>query len=99
MNSTAIMANTTASGVMPPANEVAAPMERAVATAGAMCVIDWNSTSGRPMALRARPGDGSPELWVVAVTGVFLRTTRGPRGPRTDAAVYGLARPRNTPRA
>ena len=51
------MAKSTASGVMPPANVVAAPIDRAVATAGAMCVIDWNSTSGRPIALCARVGD------------------------------------------
>ena len=35
---------------MPPANVVAAPMERAVATAGAMWVIDWNRTSVSPIA-------------------------------------------------
>ena len=58
---TAIIANRTASGVMPPANEVAAPIESAVATAGAMCVIDWNRTSGRPIALRARPA--ARALW------------------------------------
>ena len=55
VNSTAIIANTTASGVMPPANAVAAPMDRAVATAGAMCVIDWNRSSVSPIALRSRP--------------------------------------------
>ena len=71
VNSTAIIANTTASGVMPPAKLVAAPMDSAVATAGAMWVIDWNSTSGRPIAFRARPGDDSPWLWVVAVMGVL----------------------------
>ncbi len=56
VNSTAIIANSTASGVMPPANEVAAPIDRAVATAGAMWVIDWNRTSGRPIASRASVG-------------------------------------------
>src|SRR4051794_25328969 len=40
---------------MPPANAVAAPIERAVATAGAMCVIDWNRSSGSPIASRSRP--------------------------------------------
>src|SRR6188508_3883263 len=67
VNSTAIIANTTASGVMPPANAVAAPIERAVATAGAMCVIDWNRSSGRPIALRARVGDAVSDCWM-AVT-------------------------------
>ena len=57
MNSTAIIANTSESGVIPPANAVAAPIEIAVATAGAMWVIDWNRTSVRPIALDARPGD------------------------------------------
>jgi hypothetical protein len=34
------MASTTASGVSRPAKPVAAPIDRATATAGAMCVID-----------------------------------------------------------
>ena len=67
VKSTAIIANTTASGVMAPANAVAAPIDSAVATAGAMCVIDWNSTSGRPIALRARVGDAVSDCWM-AVT-------------------------------
>ncbi len=60
VNSTAIIANSTASGVIPPANEVAAPIDSAVATAGAMWVIDWNSTSGSPMASRSSDGAVPP---------------------------------------
>src|SRR5947207_2216558 len=48
-------ARTTANGVLPPANSVAAPSDRAVATAGAMWVMDWNSTSVSPIAFRSRP--------------------------------------------
>jgi hypothetical protein len=44
VNNTAIIARSTASGVIPPANDVAAPIESAVATAGAMCVMDWNTS-------------------------------------------------------
>ena len=60
VNSTAIIAKSTASGVIPPANDVAAPIDSAVATAGAMWVIDWNSTSGKPMASRSSDGAASP---------------------------------------
>src|SRR5215211_5323419 len=43
-----------------PAAKLAPTMiEKATAAAGAMWVIDWNRTSRRPMASRARPGDGS----------------------------------------
>jgi hypothetical protein len=54
------MANSTASGVIPPANVVAAPIYSAVATAGAMCVTDWKSTSGKPMALRSSCVESTP---------------------------------------
>src|SRR5687768_15829240 len=47
-------ARTTERGALPPANSVAAPIERAVATAGAMWVMDWNRTSVSPMAPRSR---------------------------------------------
>ncbi len=57
VNRTAISANTTARGVSPSAYVVANPIDRATATAGAMNVIDWNSTSVRPIALRSRPCD------------------------------------------
>ena len=40
--------------MLPPAKSVAAPSERAVATAGAMWVIDWNRTSVSPIAFRSR---------------------------------------------
>ena len=69
VNRTAIIAKSTASGVMPPANDVAAPIESAVATAGAMWVMDWNSTSGNPMALRSSDGV-PPETSAVEVTGM-----------------------------
>src|SRR6185503_9003849 len=52
VNRHAMSANRTASGVMPPANVVANPIDRAAATAGAMNVIDWNRTSVRPTAPR-----------------------------------------------
>src|SRR5260221_2979227 len=42
----------TASGKAPPANGMAAPRLNATAEAGAMVVIDWNSTPGRPIAFR-----------------------------------------------
>ena len=54
VNSAAMSARTTASGVLPPAKSVAAPMDRAVATAGAMWVMDWNRTSVSPIAFRSR---------------------------------------------
>ena len=57
VNRTAISASRTASGVIPRASVVANPIDRATATAGAMNVIDWNSTSVRPIALRSRPCD------------------------------------------
>ena len=60
VNRTAIIANSTASGVIPPANDVAAPIDSAVATAGAMWVIDWNSTSGSPIASRSSDGAAPP---------------------------------------
>src|SRR2546421_7630407 len=42
----------TASGRAPPAYGTAAPRLNATAEAGAIVVIDWNKTPGRPMALR-----------------------------------------------
>ena len=81
------MANTTASGVSLPAKPVAAPIESAVATAGAMCVIDWKRTSGRPMASRLSalpPSAGT----VVAVMPALLRAS-GP--PSKVAALRGCA--------
>src|SRR5437588_926547 len=40
----------TASGKAAPANGIAAPRLNATAEAGAMVVIDWNKTPGRPIA-------------------------------------------------
>ena len=89
MNSTAIIANSSASGVIPPANAVAAPIEMAVATAGAMCVIDWNRTSVRPMALRARVGDaGSWGLRGSCHVPILLRCA--PRAVRSMDLPAGL---------
>jgi hypothetical protein len=51
------MANRTARGVIAPAKTVAAPSEAAVATAGAMWVMDWNATPVAPTAFRSRLGD------------------------------------------
>ncbi len=63
------MAKSTASGVSLPAKPVAAPIDSAVATAGAMWVIDWKSTSGRPMALPSSCCDEvAPGLCATAVT-------------------------------
>jgi len=39
----------TASGKAPPVNRMAAPRLNATAEAGAMVVIDWNNTTGRPI--------------------------------------------------
>ncbi len=94
VNSTAIIAKTTASGVMPPAKAVAAPMDRAVATAGAMWVMDWNSSSVSPIALRSRltlngrGRHGDPPL------------PKPPRLPRPSARYYattGCRRQRDPP--
>src|SRR6266487_4929465 len=54
----ATSASTTARGSAPPANWAPTMIEKATAAAGAMCVIDWNRTSLRPIASRARPVDG-----------------------------------------
>src|SRR5437763_9949216 len=47
-----IRPRSTASGRAPPAYGTAAPRLNATAEAGAIVVIDWNKTPGRPMALR-----------------------------------------------
>ena len=52
----ATRAKMTASGSAPPARPAPAGMEAAMAAAGAMSVIDWNSTSRRPIASRRKPG-------------------------------------------
>jgi hypothetical protein len=52
----ATRAKTTASGSEPPASAAPAGIEAAMAAPGAMSVIDWNSTSRRPIALRRSPG-------------------------------------------
>jgi len=54
----ATSASTTARGSAPPANWAPTMIEKATAAAGAMCVIDWNRTSLRPIASWARPVDG-----------------------------------------
>src|SRR5688572_3420068 len=76
---------------MPPANEVPPPMERAVATAGAMCVIDWNRTSGRPIASRSNVGvDASSGCWVAVTGWTLLRTSPDdPVEPTTPACIPG----------
>ena len=67
-------ARTTASGVLPPANSVAAPSDRAVATAGAMWVMDWNRTSVSPIAPRSSPGSaGSAGTYVAAIASTSAR--------------------------
>src|SRR6266516_2344427 len=54
----ATSARITASGRAPPANCAPTMIEKATAAAGAIWVIDWNRTSLRPIASRARPVDG-----------------------------------------
>ena len=51
----ATSAKTTASGSAPPANAAPAGIDAAIAAPGAMSVIDWNSTSRKPIASRRRP--------------------------------------------
>src|SRR5574341_919005 len=48
-------ASTTPSGSEPPANGAPTMIENATAAAGAMWVMDWNSTSRSPIAERASP--------------------------------------------
>src|SRR5213592_3604932 len=50
-------ARITDSGRAPAAKLAPTMIENATAAAGAMWVIDWNRTSLRPIASRARPGD------------------------------------------
>jgi hypothetical protein len=45
----------TDSGSAPPARPAPAGIEAAMAAPGAMSVIDWNSTSRRPIASRRSP--------------------------------------------
>jgi hypothetical protein len=52
----ATRAKTTDSGSEPAASAAPAGIEAAMAAPGAMSVIDWNSTSRRPIALRRSPG-------------------------------------------
>src|SRR3989442_291515 len=56
-NSEAISARITASGVAPPPKAMPMGMEKAVAMAGAMNVIDWNSTPPKPTAPRRNSPD------------------------------------------
>ena len=52
----------TASGSAPPAKGIAAPRLNATAEAGAMVVMDWKRTPGRPMAFaRSFVGSGVVE--------------------------------------
>ena len=75
--------------MIPPANAVAAPIEIAVATAGAMCVIDWNRTSVRPIALGASPPDEPVGAWSTLV-GVAVTVNPPPLAPRVTRCVPGL---------
>ncbi len=52
-------ANSTDSGSAPAAKLAPTMIEKATAAAGAIWVMDWNRTSRRPMASRARPGVGA----------------------------------------
>ena len=91
MNSTAIIANTTASGVIPPAKAVAAPIERAVATAGAMWVMAWNSSSVIPIASRSRLPAGADAG--VDMDSAIPTSSGRPGGVRPSSIVCTLASP------
>ena len=52
----ATSAKTTLSGKDPPAYPAPAGMDAAIAAPGAIPVMDWKSTSRKPMASRRRPG-------------------------------------------
>src|SRR6478752_9666107 len=89
-------ARTTASGVFPPANRVAAPIERAVATAGAMCVIDWKRTSVRPIAPRSSvcpPGLVADEDMVPHLSTGVLRAASLRHTGHASRASYGASGP------
>src|SRR6476661_1185604 len=89
-------ARTTASGVFPPANSVAAPIERAVATAGAMCVIDWKRTSVRPIAPRSSvcpPGLVAEEDMVPHLSTGVLRAASLRHIGHASRASYGASGP------
>ncbi len=99
VNRTAIIANSTASGVIPPAKVVAAPIDRAVATAGAMWVIDWNRTSGSPIASRSSDGAAAPSAgrsFAVILTLLSMPRSAGNAGPpmlgRIRTKSYALTR-------
>jgi hypothetical protein len=53
VNKIPMKANTTASGSAPPASGAPKGIDAAIAAAGAMQQIDWNTTSRNPTALRS----------------------------------------------
>jgi len=64
----AISARSTDNGSAPPAYSAPAGIEAAMAAPGAMSVMDWKSTSRRPIASRRRPvADLEAVLSVVAM--------------------------------
>ena len=65
---------------------VAAPIERAVATAGAMWVMDWNRTSVSPIAPRSSPGSPDPAGRVRGRHRFHLRSRRRRRCLRRRGA-------------
>src|SRR5688572_6104698 len=78
----ATRATRTESGSAPPAKFAPTMMEKATATAGAMCVMDWNRTSRRPMASRASPVPRG-------CTSVAMKHLLNRAGPRASAD-YGV---------
>src|SRR5215210_2722265 len=61
MRSPTPRARSTESGRTGPANEKPTRREKATAAAGAMCVIDWNSTCAKPMECSCRWSNLCPE--------------------------------------
>jgi hypothetical protein len=73
-NRQAMSASSTPKGSAPPANGAPTMIEKATAAAGAMWVMDWNSTSRRPMAERASSRDG-PDDRTAAMMAPCPKTT------------------------
>src|SRR4051795_3968559 len=93
----ATSATITDRGAAPPLNAMPAGMDRAVAIAGAMNVIDWNSTPPKPTAPRRRPVvPCSPDSGTAVVIGLLLRSgvtetpqSRTGASPPTTSGLYG----------
>jgi len=69
-------AKITASGSEPPAYPAPAGIEAAIAAPGAMPVIDWKSTSRRPIALRRSPGGAGLAIASIVTFAAFAESSR-----------------------